>query len=151
MFLSFYALNAFFLAWKFGGSLAGREILPLIALWALPFSMSVKEFGGRLWFLVVFTTLSFVTLCFSILVTLYRWLANSQVAMLGAGLYNLLSHFLGLDVGLFFPDFPAWPGYGTLRPYDYLFISMFIAYTILMILLPVIRNTVRPTRSVKPD
>jgi hypothetical protein len=130
----FYGLNALFWGWKEGATTAGREILPIVVLCSVPFSTAFVCFWRRWWFTISASTLVLVTALFSVAMTWYRYLG-----MYG-GLYNKARSVLGVDVGSF------WPNFGTFscppprchipfRPYDYLFVAIFVGYTLLVTVL----------------
>jgi hypothetical protein len=137
MCVMFYGLDAFFYNWKGGATTAGREILPIIVLCSVPFSTGFVCFWKRWWFRIYACTLVVVTALFSVAMTWYRFLG-----MLGILYRNAYSQ-LGEDVGSF------WPAFGTVfcswqppnncpvsfRAYDYLFVAVFVGYTLLVTVL----------------
>jgi len=132
MSLSYYTMTGFFSFWKGGVTTAGREILPILLVCSIPFCTTLIQFGHRMWFKFLSSILLLVNVILSIIITWWK-----SLGMRG-GLYAILSSRLGIDVGLFWPNFvdALNPNdYSAFRPYDYLFIWSFIACTALITLL----------------
>jgi hypothetical protein len=138
----FYGLVGLFPYWKQGTATAGREILPIIVLFSAPFTATFLLFWKRLWFKICASSLVAVSMLISVVMTWDRFLGRLGL------LYRVGSSILMMDIGSF------WPLFGTsfcgslsslfseqtfcrvrFRPYDYLFLMIFVVYTLLITVL----------------